>query len=57
MSILPPRNLKLNPRLITNYPSGPSLDASLMQAVKDSKGGNHVARQRKMLWVEEGRGE
>jgi len=50
MSILPPRNLKLNPRAIAN-------NASLMQAVKDSKGGNHVARQRKMLWVEEGRGE
>ena len=51
--ILPPPNLKLNPSPIANFPF---LNALLMQAVKDSNGGKHIARQRKM-WVEGGRGE
>ena len=52
-----PENLKLkvlNTILIINYPS---FNTSLMQAVKGSNGGKHVARGRKLLWVEEGRGE
>jgi len=54
IAILPPRNMKLNPSAITNYPS---LNASLMQPVKDSYRGNHVVHRRKLLWVEEGQGE
>ena len=54
VAILPPRNLKLSPSPIANYPP-PSV--SLMQAVKVFNCGKHVARRRKMLWVEEGRGE
>ena len=49
-----PRNLELNPNPTTNYPSP---TAPPMQAVKGSEGVKHVARRRKMLWVEEGRGE
>ena len=50
----PTRNSKLNPSAITNYPS---LNASLMQAIKDTNEGKHVPRRRELLWVEEGRGE
>jgi len=52
--LLPARNLKLNPSLITNYTSR---NTSLMLAVKGSNKGKHVARRRKTLLVEEGRGE
>ena len=38
----------------TDYPY---LITSLMQSIEDSNGGKHSASQRKMLWVEEGRGE
>ena len=51
---LPPRTLKLNPRLIPNYPY---LYTLLMEADKDFNGGMHVPSRRKMMWVEEGRGE
>jgi len=50
----PPRDLKLNPSAITDYPF---LNASLMQAIKDTNKGKHVAHRRNLLWVEEGRGE
>jgi len=50
---LPPPNLKLNPSPITSYPSPTT---SLMQAVKDSNGGKHVARRQTLSWVKEGRG-
>jgi len=49
-----PSKLQTSPSPIAN---DPSLNASLMNAVKDFNGGKHVARRRKMLWVEEGRGE
>ena len=39
---------------IINYPS---FNALLMQAFEDSNKGNQAERRRKMLWVEEGRGE
>jgi len=45
--------LEIEPQPIANYPS---LMGSLMQAVKGPNKGKHVARRRKMLWVDEGRG-
>jgi len=49
-----PLKLETKPSPITNYTS---LTASLMQAVKGPNKRKHVARRRKMLWVEEGRGK
>jgi hypothetical protein len=51
-----PRNRKQNPIPIptTDYPS---LNASLMQAIEVFNGGKHMARRRKMLWVEASRGK
>ena len=46
VSILPPRDFKLSPSPITNYPS---LNTLLMNTIKVFNGGKHVARQRKML--------
>ena len=54
VATLPPRNLKLNRSTTTNYPS---LKAWLIQAIKDNNEGKPIARQRNMLWVEEGQGE
>jgi len=51
-AILPCRNLKLNSSPITIYPS---LNASLMQAIKFSNVGRHIARLLEMLCVKEGR--
>ena len=43
-----------NPSAIAKYPS---LSTSLMLTVKGSNRGKHVSHRRKLLWVEEGRGE
>jgi hypothetical protein len=50
--VLHPRNLNLNSSPITIYPP---LDASLMQAIKDSNVGKHIARLLQMLCVKEGK--